>query len=257
MKLRLDCLYTLKNYSWLTSCGICLSIIFASTALAEYKKPKTTSAPDARTTTSTATRGGCINNRDSNLKLTALAPYSHVGQTTSTHPTFAWFIPDSEYFPLEFHLEEYTPNSRFKTVYRQKLESKPGIMSLSLPQSLPDLTAGKKYRWKVVMRCTRYKAVVTMAEIEVVAATSELKTAFNNVSGIRRLVDVYSSNGLWYNAFATTFDAANSHQIELQKQLFQELAAVEFQSNSNWVQQQGEKLNEISDRLEDSKLSQN
>ena len=223
-------------------------MLVATTAVAEYKKPKTTSSPDARTTTSTATRGGCINRQDNDLSLIAIAPYSHVGQTTSTHPTFAWFIPDSEYFPLEFHLEEHTTNSQFKTVYRQKLSSKPGIMSLSLPQNLPDLTAGKKYRWKVIMRCTRYRAVVTMAEIEVVAPTPEFKTASSKISGIGRLVDVYSSNGLWYNALEATLDAADSHQIELQNQLIRELAAVESISNSNWVQQQGEKLNKIGDR---------
>ena len=257
MKLLLDHLYSLRSYSWLTICSICLSVIFASTALAEYKKPKTTSSPDARTTTSTATRGGCVNNRDNNLNLTAIAPYSHVGQTTSTHPTFTWFVPDSEYFPLEFHLEEYIADSQLKTVYRKKLDSKPGIMSLSLPQNFPDLTAGKKYRWKIVMRCTRYRAVVTMAEIEVVAPTSELKTAFNNTSGVSRIVDLYSSTGLWYDALEMTLSAADSHQIELQNQLIQELAAVETKSNSNWVQQQGKKLNKIGDRLKSAKTLEN
>ena len=256
MKLLLDHLYSLRSYSWLTICSICLSVIFASTALAEYKKPKTTSAPDSSTTTSTATRGGCINSTDNNLSLTAIAPYSHVGQTTSTHPTFTWFIPDPEYFPLEFHLEEYK-GDRLKTVYKQKLTSKPGVMSLSLPQNSSGLTVGKKYRWKIVMRCTRYKAVVTMAEIEIVAPTSELKTAFDNTSGISRIVDLYSSTGLWYDALEMTLSAANAHQIELQNQLIQELAAVETKSNSNWVQQQGKKLNKIGDRLKSAKTLEN
>lgn len=227
-----------------------MSIVFPSTAVAEYKKPKTTSAPDARTTTSTATRGGCINSQDSNLDLMALAPYSHVGQTVSTHPTFVWFVPKSEYFPLEFHLEEYIANSQLQTIHRQKLDSKPGIMSLSLPQNVPELTAGKKYRWKVVMRCTRFKAVVIMAEIEVVSSTPQFQTTSSNVAGISRLVEVYSSNGLWYDALETTFDAADSHQLELQNQLIQQLAAIETKSSSNWAQQQGVKLKQIGDRLE-------
>ena len=248
MKLLLD-FNSLKNYSWLTCCWLAVSIVFASGAIAEYKKPKTTSAPDSATTTSTATRGGCINRENNNLDLTAIAPYSHVGQTVSTHPTFAWFVPDSESFPLEFSLEEYTADSQLKTVYSQELDSKPGMMSLSLPQNSPDLTVGKKYRWKVVMRCTRYKAIVTMAEIEVVAPTPELQTASSNVSDLSRLVDVYSSNSLWYNALEATFDAADSRQIDLQNKLLQQLAAVEIKSNSASATQQGQKLNEISDRL--------
>ena len=232
------------KYFRLTCYSIAVSIIFASVAVAEYKKPKTTSAPDSRTTTSTATRGGCIN-KDNNLDLTAIAPYSHVGQTVSTHPTFVWFVPDSEHFPLEFSLEEYTSDSQLNTVYRQELDSKPGIMSLSLPQNLPDLRVGKKYRWKVVMRCTRYKAVVTMAEIEVVAPTPELETASSNISDAS-IVDVYSSNGLWYNALET-INTADSPQIL--QELIQQLAAVETKSNSTWAQQQGQKLNYIGDRL--------
>ncbi|MEM8831876.1 MAG: DUF928 domain-containing protein, partial [Cyanobacteria bacterium P01_G01_bin.19] len=220
-----------------------------STATAKYKKPKTTSTPDARTTTSTATRGGCINRQDNKLKLTAIAPYSHVGQTTSIYPTFTWFIPDGEYFPLEFHLEEYTNNSQLKTTYKENLNSKPGMMSLSLPQSSPGLSVGKKYRWKIVLRCTRYKAVVTMAEIEVVPVTPELNTAAQKTSGIDRRVNLYSSTGLWYNALQTTFDAADAHQRELQNQLIRELAAVETESNSVGAQQQGQKLNHIGDRL--------
>ena len=255
MKLLLD-LYSPRSYSWLTTCFVCLFITIAPTATAEYKKPKTTSAPDSSTTTSTATRGGCINSTDSKLSLTAIAPYSHVGQTTSTHPTFSWFIPDSEYFPLEFHLEEYTAQ-RPKTVYKQKLVSKPGMMSLSLPQSSSGLTIGKKYRWKVVMRCTRYKAVVTMAEIEVVAPTSKLKTAFEQTSGIGRIVDLYSSTGLWYDALEMTLSAADVHRIELQNQLIQELASSETKSNSNRVQQQGNKLTKISDRLKSAKTLNN
>ena len=242
------------HYSWWIGCLLAISttvmpIVFVPAAIAEYQKPKTKSAPDARTTTSTATRGECINNTNNNLRLTAIAPYSHVGQTTSTHPTFTWFVPDSEYFPLEFHLEEYTADSQLKTIHAAELAGKPGIMSLSLPQDLPGLTAGKKYRWKVVMRCTRYKAVVSMAEIEVVAPNSEFETTLNNTSGISKLLDVYSSSGLWYDAFEITLNAANYHQIELQNKLIKELAAVENKSNFSWARQQGEKLNIIGDRL--------
>ena len=218
----------------------------ATSAVADYKKPDKASSPDAETTTSTATRGGCLNN--DNTFLTAIAPYSHVGQTISTHPTFAWFIPDSEHFPLEFHLEEYTGNSQFKTVYKQELSSKPGIMSLALPEDLPGLTAGKKYRWKVVIRCTRYKAVVTMAEVEVVTPPPKFKTALSNTSGTSKLVDLYAETGLWYDALAVTLNAADFYQLELQNQLIQELAVVENNSNFNSIQRQAEKLNKISDR---------
>ena len=233
---------------WLTSSIVGISIILATSALAEYQKPTTTSAPNSETTTSTATRGGCLAQEDSNL--TAIAPYSHVGQTASTYPTFAWFVPDAENFPLEFYLEQYTANSQLETIYQQKLSSKPGIMSLSLPQDSPGLTVGQKYRWKIVMRCTRYRAVVTMAEIEVVAPSSKAKTAFNKVTGTSQQANFLAEMGLWYDALGTTFDA-DFQQWQLQSQLIQELAAVEEKySNFSEVRRQAEKLIAISDRLQ-------
>ena len=245
MKLFFDCFQQFKRYSWLTTL-ICLLTIFSTAAIAEYKKPKKASSPDERTTTSTATRGGCLNRDNSNL--TAIAPYSHVGQTISTSPTFVWFIPESEYFPLEFHLEEYTTDAQPKTIYKQELSSKPGIMSLSLPSDFPGLTVGKTYRWKVVMRCTRYRAVVTMAEIEVVALTTELQTLSASISSPSKSIDLYSTKGLWYDALAITLDKGELQPV-LPNQLIKELAAVEIKSDSDVVKKQGEKLKTISDRL--------
>lgn len=248
----LNYLRKLKNYFYFVSC-LCWLISANNTAVAEYKKPQTASSPDAKTTTSAATRGGCLN--QSNTDLTAIAPYSHVGQTISTHPSFTWFIPDGEYFPLEFQLEEYGGDGQPQTVYRQTLSGQPGIMSLSLPEDLPGLTAGKKYLWKVIMRCTRYKSVVTMAEVEVVAPSPELISANQDPSGTEILFDLYSETGLWYDAIALALKAEDLQQMKLQNRLIQELAALETGSSSDLVRQQGEKLTEISDRLKASQLS--
>lgn len=248
MKSLLRHLARFNQHPWLTSCIVGILIILATAALGEYKKPQTTSAPDGETTTSTATRGGCLNQERQSL--TAIAPYSHVGQTASTHPTFAWFVPDAENFPLEFHLEEYTDNSQLKTIYQQKLSSKPGIMSLSLPQDSPGLTVGQKYRWKIIMRCTRYRAVVTMAEIEVVAPSSKAKTTLNNIAGTSEQANFLAEMGFWYDALAMTF-YADFQKSKLQSQFIRELAAVEEKnSNSSGVQQQAQRLNVISDRLQ-------
>jgi hypothetical protein len=239
--------YKFWSYSWYTIClaGILITVI--TSAVAEYKKPSTTSAPDSKTTTSAASRGGCLNKN--NTELTAIAPYSHIGQTTSTHPTFAWFIPDGEYFPLEFHLLEYSDSNKPKTIYKQNLVSSPGIMDLTLPQNQPDLAVGKKYRWQVVMRCTRYLAVVTMAEMEVITPTQELQAELSKTSGTARRADVYAQTGLWYDALQISLKAAKFQRLELQNKLIQELIVLENNSNNPSIQKQGEKLAKIGDRL--------
>jgi hypothetical protein len=241
------------RYSCLTGCLTCLLMTVTSSAIAEYKKPTQTSAPDSRNTTSAASRGGCVNK--DNTQLTAIAPYSHVGQTTSTHPTFAWFIPDGEYFPLEFHLLENAGTStgtsqakiQAKIIYKQNLASSPGMMHLTLPHNQPGLAVGKKYRWQIVMRCTRYLAVVTTAEMEVAAPTPELQTELSKISGTARRVDVYAKNGFWYDAFEISVKAAEFQRAELQDKLIQDLVLLETNFNNPLSQKQGEKLAKIKD----------
>jgi hypothetical protein len=252
MKSLFNYCYKFWSYSWLTICLAGILMTVTTSAVAEYKKPSQTSAPNSRTTTSTASRGLCLN--QNNTQLTAIAPYSHIGQTTSTHPTFAWFVPKGEYFPLEFHLVEETNNTQSKTIYKQNLSSSPGIMYLTLPSSQPGLAVGKKYRWQVVMRCTRYQAVVTMADMEVIAPKPEFQAELSQTSGTAKLADLYAQNGLWYDALQITLKAAEFQRAGLENKLIQELVALELNSNIASVQKQGEKLAKISDRLHDLKV---
>jgi hypothetical protein len=244
--------YKFWSYSWFTICLTGILMTVTTSAVAEYKKPSQTSAPDSRTTTSTASRGACLN--QNNTQLTAIAPYSHVGQTTSTHPTFAWFIPDGEYFPLEFHLIEVNNNAQSKTIYKQDISSSPGIMYLTLPSNQPGLAVSKKYRWQVVMRCTRYQAVVTMADLEVITPKPEFKTELSQISGTARRAELYAQNGLWYDALQISLKAAEFQRAELENKLIQELVALELNSNIASAQKQGEKLARIGDRLQKSKV---
>ncbi|MGL6343231.1 MAG: DUF928 domain-containing protein [Waterburya sp.] len=252
MKLPFNYRYKFWSYSWYIICLAGILMTITTSAVAEYKKPSTTSAPDSKTTTSAASRGGCLNKN--NTELTAIAPYSHVGQTTSTHPTFAWFIPDGEYFPLEFHLLEDTGNAKPKTIYKQNLASSPGIMYLTLPPNQPDLAVGKKYRWQLVMRCTRYLAVVVMAEMEVITPTPEFETELSKTSGTARRADVYAQTGLWYDALKISLEAGEFQRAELQNKLIQELITLETDSNNPSVQKQAGKLTKIGDRLHSSGL---
>ncbi|MEO0011903.1 MAG: hypothetical protein RLZZ535_292 [Cyanobacteriota bacterium] len=239
--------YKFWNYPWLTICLACILMTVTTAAIAEYKKPSQTSAPNSRTTTSSASRGACLN--QNNTQLTAIAPYSHVGQTTSTHPTFSWFVPDDEYFPLEFHLIEETHNTHPKTIYKQNLSSSLGMMYLTLPSSQPDLAVGKKYHWQVIMRCTRYKAVVTMADIEVITPKKEFQATLNKTSGIARRADLYAQAGLWYDALEISLQAPEFQRTELQNKLIQELVVLERNYNIASVQEQGEKLARINDYI--------
>lgn len=200
-----------------TSIG-CFAILLVLLALelpawAGYIPPRRPSAPGGGGTTTTGRRGGCQG--DEAASLTALAPQSHVGQTISTHPTFAWYVPtlpatnatNSLSIPVEFQL--YTPTATGQQViYETQLPGTSGIMSLSVPDDQPGLEVGKIYHWQVVLLCNPNRpssALVTGAQIEVVDAsqfpelsqTDDLDTTDRSQQANR-----YAEAGLWYDAIA-------------------------------------------------------
>ncbi|MFB2894664.1 DUF928 domain-containing protein, partial [Aerosakkonemataceae cyanobacterium BLCC-F50] len=153
-----------------------LSIV--SAAFAKYNPP-----PDQRPPRGNSigggSRGGGGCSGTSKTTLTALAPQQHIGQTVSTRPTFAWFVPDSQSYKIEFTLYEYTSGNGPKRIEKIQLNSSPGIMKLSLPETIPDLTVGKTYLWQVAVLCNvNYPSndLVTRAEIEVVPLPMNIKT---------------------------------------------------------------------------------
>jgi hypothetical protein len=136
--------------------------------------------------------------------LTTLAPHQSVGQTVSTHPSFAWFVPEPQPTPLEFQLYEYSASGERQLVYKTELQSNPGIMTLSLPKEHPGLAVGHSYYWQVILFCNPNRpstALVAHAEIEVVNQLPSLQTALSETSNLMEQVNLYAEAGLWYDAF--------------------------------------------------------
>lgn len=226
----------------LASCILCLSLGTTLIALAEYQPPPNPSAPrdPSRGTGTTGGRGGC--STQSEVSLTALAPHSHVGQTVSTSPTVAWFVPDSESFLLKFYLYEYEGNNQ-RRILEQDLQSSPGIMKLSLP----NLSVGKRYRWQVVLLCNPNRpsgALLAGAEIEVVPLSPTLKTKLAATTDSLAKANLYAQDGLWYDAFGETLAVTDDLKTkELMLNLLENLANLE--SNSPKTKEQGVQLNQI------------
>ncbi|NJN89033.1 MAG: DUF928 domain-containing protein [Leptolyngbyaceae cyanobacterium RM2_2_4] len=188
------------RYTALTSGALGLFLLMAPYALADYVPPSEPSSPQ-ESTSSTGRRGGC--DGEAETELTALAPQSYVGQTISTHPTFAWFIPDTQPFQVEFRLFEYNSGDR-QLIQKIDLQSSPGIMSWSLPPDQPGLSTGQRYFWQVVVHCDLNRpssALVAEAEIEVVEIPSDLEMELDAATDDLARVRLYGEAGLWYDAF--------------------------------------------------------
>ncbi|MDJ0688910.1 MAG: DUF928 domain-containing protein [Xenococcaceae cyanobacterium MO_188.B32] len=242
------------NSKLLTSCLLCLSLGITNAALAEYKKPPNTKddAPDSRSTSISGIRGdggGCSGTETTNL--TAFAPYTHIGQTTSIHPTFAWFVPDRQSYPVELQLSEYSPSSasgKGNTILKVRLKSSPGIMSYSLPKNQLGLSSGQKYVWQVAILCNPNhpsEDLVVSTETIVVDTPTSLQKQLTTVSDSLTRANLYAEAGLWYDALAEAVRAKNNPQAEtLTYELIEELIMLEKLNqeeniNTNDIKKQG------------------
>ena len=200
-------------------------------ALAQYTPPKKPSAP--KETGTNTTRGGSCEG-DSSAVLTALVPFSHVGETISGHPTFTWFVPDRTSRPLQFRL--FTRSGQL--LYKTEMESQPGIMSVALPSNLPQLSIGQSYQWQVVLICDRNvpsRNVVATAEIQVVAPAESLQAQLAAAQTPQQRIDLYAQAGLWYDAIAEARKAPGTSQNQAAVlELLDALASSEAEPLKDW-----------------------
>ncbi|MGL5078759.1 MAG: DUF928 domain-containing protein [Waterburya sp.] len=123
---------------FLIYCLVGLSIVVSQTAFAEYRKPKNSNnnTPKAESTNIAGIRGADSCSPDTSISLTTLAPQNHTGQTVSTAPTFAWYVPQQNTSSLRFIIYEYD-SKNYKNLGKKLLEipmiTSSGIMTYSLP----------------------------------------------------------------------------------------------------------------------------
>jgi hypothetical protein len=211
-----------------SSCILSVLLTAIDPALAEYTPPPDQPPPKG-TTTSSGPRGGCESSKG--VPLTVLAPIKHVGQTASVRPTFAWFVPDTKPFPLEFKLFELTGNNSFKLVEKLDLQSSSGIMKLSLPEDKPGLVIGQRYLWQIALKCdSNYPStwVVARAQIEIVEMPPNLKTVLSTTKNPQEITQVYARASLWYDALREALETAEDSRLgAIASSLLADLAKLE------------------------------
>jgi Domain of Unknown Function (DUF928) len=131
-----------------------------------------------------------------------LAPNDHVGLTSSARPTFSWYVAAVPSTPMQFTLVEPGVS---KPVFLKKLNvDKPGIVQLQIPENVPGLSVGKKYRWTVSLVCNAKRPsqniyVRSWIERETLAKDAN----FSSLKNINEQAAFYAESGFWYDAVAT------------------------------------------------------
>lgn len=220
------------------SAGSLLSLSLASAVWAGYTPPPNPSAPSDRGYTA-GTRHGCAGNQQT--ALTAIAPHSYIGRTTSTRPTLAWFVPDQTSHTLELALAGTQP----PTTVKQKSRSGFGHWTISAEHSL---AKNQTYRWQVVLVCNPNRpsaSLVVEAEIEVVEMPPELARDLAAVSDPVMRSQLYAKAGFWYDAFAEVIALKDPAARGPALALLQDLSTQELAQSSQPAIQQGQRLQQI------------
>jgi Domain of Unknown Function (DUF928) len=208
-----------KKLLLVIGCLMGLSLVMAPVALAAYQPPRRLTPPRTQTTSAGVRVGECAKSP------IALTPQSHIGQTTSTHPTFAWQIPDAKAYPVEFRLYRYGVNDQKEFITQVNFDkSLQGIMTWKVPESEAGLDVESRYYWQVAIICKANdpsQDIYDDGELEVVTLSDQLKNQLNNNVDLIEQADLYARAGLWYDALAIVVGSPDPRSATLLQSMMQ------------------------------------
>lgn len=136
--------------------------------------------------------------------LTALMPSSNFGKAISTHPQIWFYIP---YTPEQAPTGEFILQDRDRNdVYRASitLPNALGLVSITLPDTAPELALNQDYRWYFNLYCDADKAsspIFVQGWVQRVSSTPQLETQLANSPEHRDWA--YAENGIWFDAISS------------------------------------------------------
>ncbi|MEM9482450.1 MAG: DUF928 domain-containing protein [Cyanobacteria bacterium P01_F01_bin.116] len=151
------------------------------------------------------------------------------GLTTSSHPTFAWHLPETEAtVPVIFRLLAPDEDNIPVPVYQTKLDYDAGLMIHQLPDTLQALTMDTEYRWQVIVECNPEfpaQAIIQERSFEVVPTSATLAQALSSATTASDRAVAYGQAGVWYDAIAQVAQARTATDSETRTGLLTDLAA--------------------------------
>ncbi|NEP10509.1 MAG: DUF928 domain-containing protein [Symploca sp. SIO2C1] len=153
----------------------------------------------------------------SNEKLIALIPETNFGLTVAERPTFWFYVPYQSYkLEAEFLLEDNEGNKIDSQIVA--LNNTPGIIKITLPETLSPLEVERLYVWRLFMMCNpdnRLDDDYVWGGFERVSMSFELKSQLKFKTKRERL-KIYAENGLWFD-FLTTLAELREGNVEAQE----------------------------------------
>lgn len=137
------------------------------------------------------------------VPLTALVPQSNIGDTITSYPTFWIYVPyTANQAPIgEFSLQDQERNDVYRAEFT--LPAKPGLVSLTLPDTVSALPLNQDYRWYFNLYCSADKAsspIFVQGWVQRIAPTPLLEEQLADTP--ERPDIAYANNRVWFDAIA-------------------------------------------------------
>ncbi len=189
---------------------------FISTSTGTHFKPPRDVRPLSGPVTPGGSRqGSCLG--FSETAFTAFGPRDTefvVGQTVSTHPTFVWYLPESDTtFNIIFRLLAPNEADIPVAIFEETLSYTPGFVNYQLPETEDPLSSGVNYRWQVIIECNPAypsRALVQELPFEVVTPTAALSQSLSAATTDAERAVAYGQAGIWYDAIAQVAQATST-----------------------------------------------
>lgn len=181
-----------------------------------FQPPADEGSPEQ--STGGATRSGgesnvCPQDRNrgfSGPSLTAVSPASNQGLTVSGHPTFLVYVPPTSAGQALFVLQDDLDPDGVREIYEttfdlpESLTETGGLVSIKIPENLPELEIGKTYTYYATLVCSpgdngiNYEqGFVTRVEVPANIAQVQQNEALSLEQSLWQQTVLYAESGIW------------------------------------------------------------
>ena len=167
------------------------------------------------------------------IPLTGLAPLQHMGQTTTTTPTFVWFIPATAQYSITLSFYKSSEGSRPELLHEVEYsDTTSGIVEFTLPADDEfELSLNQPYEWQVSIDCNPNSLGYDQSFVSTLEITEPPTTLTEALAAAQTPVEkatIYAEAGYWYDALREAMIASdNSNRDSIASSLLNELAELE------------------------------
>ena len=147
------------------------------------------------------------------IKPLSLLPDSQFGYTQSGHPTIFVYVPKTKYRNRKvfFGIQDEDWNSYYHVTF--EISGDEGIVAIALPEDLPELEKGKRYRWHFTLFRDRPTPGSGRASGEIIRLDPP---PIDRQPSALDLAALYARRGFWYDALKALWSVEATGDLKVE-----------------------------------------